>query len=146
MPLATSFNFNQYNYTQKPFQTPQKNNKYPPDNLYHKNSQFLNLIDDKWALNNNLIGLSTYNKPGKMFIESYENYMPLNQLRPTSDSWRIKSRIVKKSDLRNWKNEEGVGTVFSINLLDHKGNEIVASFYDDKHFFEVLEVGKVTFF
>ena len=84
--------------------------------------------------------------PVKMLSESNENFMPFNALTATTDAWRIKGRILKKSDMRTWKNAKGTGTVFSIDLLDYTGNEIGASFFNDNRFFEMLEEGKVYYY
>ena len=69
--------------------------------------------------------------------------MPFSTLTMMTDAWRIKGRVLKKSDMRTWKNAKGTGTVFSIDLLDYQGNEIGASFFNDNRFYDMLEVGKV---
>ncbi len=50
---------------------------------------------------------------------------------PFLDSWIIKARVTKKSDIRNWSNAKGQGKVFSIELIDSHGTEIQASFFND---------------
>eukprot|EP01016_Furgasonia_blochmanni_P055645 TRINITY_DN9349_c0_g1_i2.p1 TRINITY_DN9349_c0_g1~~TRINITY_DN9349_c0_g1_i2.p1 ORF type:complete len:626 (+),score=89.93 TRINITY_DN9349_c0_g1_i2:134-2011(+) len=72
-------------------------------------------------------------------------YTPINSLVPMLNSWIIKARVTKKSDIRQWSSQKGHGTVFSIELIDKDGNEIQGSFFNDlaKKFHPELEVDKV---
>lgn len=47
-----------------------------------------------------------------------DQYMPLKALNTFSSDWKIKARIVKKHDLRRWKNERGEGEILNIDLMD----------------------------
>jgi ssDNA-binding replication factor A large subunit len=38
--------------------------------------------------------------------------------------WRIKARVVKKSERRSWKNDRGEGYLIHIELIDEEGTKI----------------------
>lgn len=40
-------------------------------------------------------------------------------LTPYQNSWRIKARVVQKSDIRHYSNQRGEGRFFSVTLMDH---------------------------
>ena len=48
--------------------------------------------------------------------EPAEMYMPIKALNQFSNDWVIKARVVKKGELRNWKNAKGEGKLFNIDL------------------------------
>lgn len=59
--------------------------------------------------------------------------------------WAVKVRVVKKHDVRTFKNSRGEGRVLSLDLLDEEGTEIMGSVFGkaiDVHC-ESLEEGKV---
>ena len=74
--------------------------------------------------------------------------MTLNMLSMMSENWRIKARILKKSEKRTWKSARGEGNVFSIDIVDCNGTEMNCSFFNascDK-WSELLEAGKTYVF
>lgn len=60
---------------------------------------------------------SNYNTPSDAF-------MPIKALNQFSTDWVIKARLVKKGDLRNWKNAKGEGKLVNVDLIDKEGTLI----------------------
>ncbi|GMF16928.1 unnamed protein product [Phytophthora fragariaefolia] len=62
--------------------------------------------------------------------------------------WTIKARVTNRAPIKNWSNARGSGKLFSVDLLDAKGGEIRATFFNDgvDKFFETLRPGGVFFF
>ena len=56
-----------------------------------------------------------------------EAYMPIKALNQFSNDWKIKARVVKKGELRNWKNARGEGQLFNVDLIDREGTLIQAT-------------------
>jgi len=65
-----------------------------------------------------------------------------------SDDWRVKARILRKSDKRNWKSQKGEGTVFGIDIVDCNGTEMSCSFFNNScdKWFDMIESGKTYVF
>lgn len=53
-----------------------------------------------------------------------ENYMPIKALNQFSTDWVIKARVVKKGEVRTWKNARGEGQLVSMDLVDREGTLI----------------------
>lgn len=53
-----------------------------------------------------------------------DQYMPLKALNTFSSDWKIKARIVKKHELRRWKNDRGEGEILNIDLMDRENTMI----------------------
>lgn len=51
-------------------------------------------------------------------------YMPIKALNQFSNDWVIKARIVKKADIRAWKNAKGEGKLLNIDLIDRENTLI----------------------
>jgi replication factor A1 len=72
---------------------------------------------------------------------------PIAALTPYQNNWRIKSRVVQKSDIRHYSNQRGEGRFFSVTLMDDSG-EIKGTAWnavvDD--LFEKLQENRVYFF
>jgi replication factor A1 len=72
---------------------------------------------------------------------------PIAALTPYQNNWRIKARVVQKSDIRHYSNQRGEGRFFSVTLMDDSG-EIKATIWnamvDD--LFEKLQENQVYFF
>ena len=50
-------------------------------------------------------------------------YIPISKLHPSMKwEWRIKARLTKKGERRNWKNERGEGYLMNIELIDEDGS------------------------
>lgn len=45
-------------------------------------------------------------------------FMPIKALNQFSSDWVIKARVLKKTDLRQWKNARGEGWLFNMDLVD----------------------------
>jgi replication factor A1 len=56
--------------------------------------------------------------------------------------------VTKKSEKRTWTNNKGSGTLFSVELLDRDGTQIVATFFKDaaEKFFDVVQLNQVFIF
>lgn len=72
---------------------------------------------------------------------------PIAALTPYQNNWRIKARVVQKSDIRHYSNQRGEGRFFSVTLMDESG-EIKGTVWnavvDD--LFEKLQENQVYFF
>ena len=70
---------------------------------------------------------------------------PISSLNPYHQSWRIKVRCTAKDMMREYSNKRGSGKVFSVDLLDSRGDEIKATMFNkaaDK-WYPVFEKGNV---
>ena len=54
-------------------------------------------------------------------------YMPIKALNQFSTDWIIKARIVKKGQMRTWKNDRSEGTLMTVDLIDREGTLIQAT-------------------
>lgn len=72
---------------------------------------------------------------------------PIAALTPYQNNWRIKARVVQRSDIRHYSNQRGEGRFFSVTLMDDSG-EIKGTAWnavvDD--LFEKLQENRVYFF
>ena len=50
-----------------------------------------------------------------------EIYTPIRVLNQFSMDWRIRARITKKGDQKQWKNQKGEGVLMNIELIDKEG-------------------------
>ena len=57
--------------------------------------------------------------------------MPIKSLNVYSIDWCIKARIVKKADLRSYKNARGEGTILNLDLIDREGTMIQATAFNE---------------
>ena len=57
--------------------------------------------------------------------------MPIKALNQFSNDWVIKARVVKKGEIRNWKNAKGEGKLFNIDLIDREGTLIQATAFNE---------------
>ncbi len=52
-------------------------------------------------------------------------FIPINKLTPALKwDWRIKARVIKKSERRTWKNDRGEGYLMNVDLMDEEGSQI----------------------
>jgi len=72
---------------------------------------------------------------------------PIVALTPYQNNWRIKARVLQKSDIRHYSNQRGEGRLFSVTLMDDSG-EIKGTAWnavvDD--LFEKLQENRVYYF
>jgi len=74
-----------------------------------------------------------------------DQYQPVTQLSPFQKTFKIKVRVTRKGDIKEWNNQRGSGKLFSVDLLDQWGGEIQATMFNEaaEKFFSVFQVGKV---
>jgi replication factor A1 len=75
-------------------------------------------------------------------------FMPIKELSPyTSGRWRIKGRILTKSDIRRFSNARGEGQLFKVDIGDRSG-EISGTFFGKAvdQFYPMLRQGQVYVF
>jgi hypothetical protein len=58
-------------------------------------------------------------------------YTPIKSLNTFLFDWKIKGRVTKKQAKKSWKNAKGTGTLLNIELIDHQGTQIQATFFND---------------
>ena len=58
--------------------------------------------------------------------------MPVSALNQFNKDWCIKVRIVKKNELRTYKNARGEGCILSFDLIDKEGTMIQATCFNEK--------------
>ena len=77
------------------------------------------------------------------------NLMTIAMLSPVCDpNWRIKARILKKNDIKQYKNQKGEGCFFTIELMDRNQTEISCSFFNGgcEKWFDYLNEGSIYVF
>ena len=57
--------------------------------------------------------------------------MPIKALNQFNADWCIKARILKKADMRTYKNAKGEGCILSLDLIDKEGTMIQATAFND---------------
>lgn len=85
--------------------------------------------------------------PGGAAAGGQPQCVPIQALNPYRQRWCIRARLVKKSPKKEWTNQKGSGTLFSIDLLDESG-EIRATAFTEQviKFYDMLVEGKVYYF
>ena len=53
-----------------------------------------------------------------------EYFMPVKCINQFSIDFKIKVRVTKKHDLKSWKNANGTGELFNVDLIDAEGIQI----------------------
>lgn len=61
-----------------------------------------------------------------------QQYTPIKSLNTFLFDWKIKARITKKHQKKQWKNAKGQGSLLNIELLDSQGTQIQATFFNDQ--------------
>ena len=61
------------------------------------------------------------------------------------DNWKLLARVTQKSEKSSWKKENSAGTLFSADLVDERGVETRAVFFNKEvdKFFDILQKGKL---
>ncbi len=131
-----------------PLQPQQQNKNFPNNNSYNNNS-YNNNLQNKGPNNGNSGAVnrppvsnnipkssnaiqkvnpiqSKTNAP----MEQEEDFTPIGTLFPGMD-FKIKARIINKSDVRTFTNQKGEGKLFSIDILDRQGQDCNCSFFGD---------------
>jgi replication factor A1 len=75
-----------------------------------------------------------------------ENVTEINNLTPYDNDWKIKARIIKKSELRKFnKKDGGQGCLFNVVLMDDSNDRIQGTFFNEtaEQFYNNLYNGKV---
>jgi replication factor A1 len=77
-----------------------------------------------------------------------DQFAPIRVLNNFSTDWKIKARIVKKYDKKEWSNAKGNGVLLNIDLMDKEGTMIQATFFNDAalKFDEILKPNQVYLF
>ena len=57
--------------------------------------------------------------------------MPIKALNQFSVDWVIKGRVVKKGNIRSWKNARGEGKLISIDIIDRAGTLVQATAFNE---------------
>ena len=80
--------------------------------------------------------------------DSDDDCQTIDSLHPYKESWCIKARITKKSELKNWKNASKEGVLFNVDLVDRQNTEISCTFFNEaaKRFYPLLDQNKVYVF
>lgn len=81
--------------------------------------------------------------------DDFSNLMTIAMLSPVCDpNWRIKARILKKNDIRQYKNVKGEGSFFSIEIMDKNQTEISCTFFNAscEKWFDFLVEGNLYIF
>lgn len=53
-----------------------------------------------------------------------EMYTPIRCLNNFSTDWKIRARVTKKGDKREWRNAKGEGVLMGVDLIDKEGTQI----------------------
>ena len=57
--------------------------------------------------------------------------MPIKALNQFNADWCIKARIVKKAEMRSYRNAKGEGVILNLDLVDREGTMIQATAFND---------------
>ncbi len=82
-------------------------------------------------------------------MSSIQIYTPIRVLNQFSTDWRIKARVTKKEEPRQWRNNKGEGTLMGCELIDKEGTQIQVTFFGEeaaKKFAPLLKENKVFLF
>ncbi|KAI9923270.1 hypothetical protein PsorP6_002739 [Peronosclerospora sorghi] len=93
--------------------------------------------------------MSTYNRGPVARQDPNIRLSDIQSLNPYAGGrWTIKARVTTRAPIKNWTNVRGSGKLFSVDLLDAKGGEIRATFFNDgvDKFYEMLRPGGVFYF
>lgn len=58
--------------------------------------------------------------------------MPVKELTQSSKEWTIKVKIQKKSAILKWRTAAAAGEMFTVDLIDVEGTQILGSFLCDQ--------------
>jgi replication factor A1 len=81
--------------------------------------------------------------------EEEDDCMEIANLTPYDNDWKIKGRVIKKTQKRNFKKRDGSdGCVFNIHILDENNDRIQGVFFTEaaNEFHDRLQVGKIFHF
>jgi ssDNA-binding replication factor A large subunit len=57
-------------------------------------------------------------------------FVPIKRLYPyIKGNWRIKVRVLKKSERRTWNNDRGQGQLMNCDMIDQAGSEVQGTFF-----------------
>ncbi|KAK9812826.1 hypothetical protein WJX72_004357 [[Myrmecia] bisecta] len=87
--------------------------------------------------------------PGSSLGSARKGLQPIQALNPYNSNWTIKARLVSKAPKRTFnRNTGGVGSVFSVELVDDQGTQIEASLWQElaDKYYDTLQEGKVYYF
>ena len=51
-------------------------------------------------------------------------YTPIRVLNQFSTDWKIRARVTKRDEPKQWRNNRGEGTLMNIELIDKEGTQI----------------------
>lgn len=57
--------------------------------------------------------------------------MPIKALNQFNRDWCIKARVLKKADLRTFRNAKGEGFILNLDLIDREGTMIQATAFNE---------------
>ena len=64
-------------------------------------------------------------------VDLDDQYTPIKSLNTFLYDWKIKARVTKKHNKKMWKNAKGQGTLLNVELIDNRGTQIQATFFND---------------
>ena len=75
-------------------------------------------------------------------------YRSLKSLSLFQNSWTIKARVIRRAEVRNFKNQKGEGKLIAIDLKDYEGTEISATLFGEAvdKYDSILKQGNVYLF
>ncbi len=59
-------------------------------------------------------------------------YTPIKSLNTFLFDWKIKARVTKKHQMRNYTNARGAGHILKIELIDNQGTQIEGTFFNEQ--------------
>ena len=64
-------------------------------------------------------------------VDSGDTYMPIKALNQFNTDWCIKARILKKYDMRSYRNAKGEGVILTLDIIDREGTMIQATAFNE---------------
>ena len=57
--------------------------------------------------------------------------MPIKALNSFNSDWCIKARVIKKAELRSYRNARGEGVILNLDLIDKEGTMIQGTAFNE---------------
>jgi replication factor A1 len=100
-------------------------NKSPIQNPYKEEEKRMipgTVVNQPRFSNNN--GSTNLNQSRTRMSSIQEMYTPIRVLNQFSTDWKIRARVTKKGEEKQWRNNKGEGVLMNIDLIDKEGTQI----------------------
>jgi len=116
---------------------------------FGKSFSLMNKFQNGNNMNSNGGFHQSSNVPSKNYDDENQNLMTIAMLSPVCDpNWKVKARILKKNDIKQYKTAKGEGCFFTIDIMDRNLTEISCSLFNAgcEKWFDFLNEGSIYIF